>query len=1068
MLYLSVGGTALGASDDANDLPVELDFPTQKARALFVYLGLTQGRRHSRRALSALFWPDADEKAAANNLRQTIHRVRNVLFEAGVDPAVIDTSAQYVTLTAATDVVIDALYIDKVRKECQAHAHRSQDRCTICARRLADAAARITEAPLAGITMPESPEFELWLASRRMQIVDSSRQILQALAQFHVAGGETATALHYVRQWLALEPWQEEAHALAMQLLAAQGMRTAALHQFQQCRQILQDELGVEPDADLQRLYDRVAAGGIPPFPAPRLHHAPFAAAPLFGRQAEWHTLEALLSDPANRLITLLGMGGVGKTQLALAAGHALARLFPDGAWYVSLEAVSGEMQFQAELAKDLGIALGDGQPLDNQILQFLSRRHLLILLDGFEHLLSIAPFLARLLQRCPGLTLLVTSRARLDLHAERVLPLDGLSIPETLAQRSHDADDSLTHFVHAAQRLTPDFALTPDNSSAVLEICQLLGGLPLAVELTAAQSATHSCQYLARELRHNLDLAAANWLDVSPRQRSLRASFDASWRHLSPYLQQVLSSLTVCEGTFAADAALTIVKATVDDRSTDVGMAASLLLLVDTSLLRHATNGRYSLHAAVRTFAAERLADHDPHLPHRVELTRTAHLGHFAGWLRARHPSYAGPAQQQYLEQIDCDTSNLWAAWEWAITNQDWAAIDVMAPPLHAFCTIRGRSAECARLLDLAIAALQVHAPPEAQPVTAAAQLAYQVLARLSVLRGLTAIHLSESQLAHTHAATAAHALLFIDGAAREEHDLIEAGYWHLQCVLALNESHWPMMAMAAQTGLAKLPVSADDRLHGLLLNYAGLAAQGQGDHQLAISSMRPGIDRLAGDHGDYWEAARQRANLAESMLLEGQAGDAARLWQAGYDYMLEVGDLVSAAYMLNNLAYLEVTLYSNPQAATDLCQQALRHLRHAGLPGSEAGILCSLGEIALMAGDPQAARDHLAASLRIAVEFNLTGEVIITGAWLAIALLQLGQQITIASQYLCAALHAPLMHVHNRQRLQEALAGLPYRPACAVAAEMTTQPEHVDWNRAATLLADVAAAPTATAPGN
>lgn len=1067
MLYLSVGGFGYLPADDENGLLAEIDFPTQKARALFVYLGLTQGQRHSRRALSALFWPDADEKGAANNLRQTVHRIRTMLFEAGVDPAIVDTSAQHVALAASPDLVIDALRVDQVLRECRTHKHRSLERCTICARRLAQVAERITEAPLAGLTLTDSPEFELWLTAQRTQIVDSSSQVLQTLAKFHIAGAEAVTALHYVRQWLALEPWQEEAHALAMQLLAAQGKRTAALHQFQQCRQLLQDELGVEPDADLQRLHDRIAASGIPPLAAPQLHHAPFAATPLFGRQAEWHTLEALLNDPANRLVTLQGMGGVGKTALALAAGHAMARLFPDGAWYVSLDAL-GETQFQAELARSLGIALGDGQPLENQILQFLSRRNLLILLDGFEHLVQIASFLARLLQRCPGLTLLVTSRARLDLHVERVLPLDSLTVPETLALRRDDADDSLTHFVHAAQRLAPHFALTPENNSDVLEICHLLGGLPLAVELTAAQSATYSCQQLARELRFSLDLAAANWLDVSPRQRSLRASFDASWRHLPPDLQQVLSRLTVFEGTFAADAARAIVQAMVDDRCSVSRMEAILHRLVDISLLCYAANGRYSLHAAVRAFASERLAEHDPRLPHRIELTRTAHLRYFAGWLHARHPSYAGPLQQQYLAQIDLETSNLWAAWAWAVTNGDWTAIDALAPPLHAFCTIRGRAAACARLLDLAIDALQAHAPPDAELVTAAGQLYCQVLARLSVLCGLTANHLAQSQLAQTHADTAAHFLRQLDGEARAQRDLIEAGYWHLQCLLALNESHWPMMAAAAQTGLTKLPAGTDDRLRGLLLNYAGVAAQGQGDHQLAISSMRTGVDLLAGDRGDHWEAARQRANLAQSVvLLEGQDREAGRLWHEGYGYMLKVGDLVSAAYMLNNLAYLEVMVYNNPQAATDLCQQALAHLRHAGLPGREALILCSLGEIALIAGDLQAARDHLAASLRIAVEFSLTGEVITTGAWLAMALLQLGQQTTLAAQYLGTALSAPLMDANTRQRLKEHLAGLPRRPACEEIAEATGQPEPFDWNRAATQLAEVAATEAAPVHG-
>lgn len=1053
MLRLKFDGSANLTGCDGVSGTAEIDFPTQKARALFVYLGLTQGHQHSRRALSALFWPDAPESAATNSLRQTLHRIRTLLSDAGIESAMLDTSTQRVALLAHPNVTIDCLVVQQVWKQCQGHAHRGIDNCTICARRMAQAARLISASPMAAVTLDDAPEFDLWLSAQREHIMDSARQLLHTLATYHANGGEPEPALDYVRQWLMLEPWQEEAHYLAIRLLAAQGKRSAALHQYQQCRAVLHEELGIEPDRRIQQLREQIVAdevvralGSVQP---PQVHHAHLGATSLFGRQAEWELIEEVLNDPTHRLVTLLGPGGVGKTQLALAVSRVLARLFRDGVWYVSLDAIASEVQFQAELAGALGVALVDGQPLENQILQFLARRNLLILLDGSEHLTHAAPFVARLLQRCPDITLLVTSRRRLELRAERVLVLDGLPVPTTLVGRSVDADDSLAHFAHAAQRVEPTFTLTEANQAAVHEICRLLEGLPLAVELTAAQIASYTCQELARELSHSLDVATANWIDAPPRQRSLRASFDASWRHLSAQQQQLLSGLAVADSSFSQGMAESIAATAVAAADAPAPIDDNLQRLVYSSLLRRMTNGRFSMHAAVRAFALEHLAADDPHTPNRLRACRTAHLAYFAGWLDTHDPAHAGEAQKEWLDQIEVESGNWTAAWEWAVADQNWAALDRMAVAIHAFSMIRGRHEEFTHLAEHAIGALKSQASLGLQPQC------YETLARLYLAVGLTACQMSNFELARQDADEAARCLALIDKVQAPLRIVFEATYWYLQCVLAFHQSHWSMMAMAAQQGLALLPRGTDDRLRGLLLGRAGMADQGQGHYPAAIRTYEEAIPLLGGSDGDHWQAARHRSNLAANLLLSGQDQAAERLWQECYAYFHRIGDPVGAAFTLDNLGYIEVAVHANPQAATALCLQSLQLLRRTGLPALEAGALCSLGEIALMTDDLSSAYEHLAASLRIAVEYNLAGELISTGAWLAVTLLRLGRQCTPAARYLRAALGTPLLEHEIRRRLQAASSQLPQWTENEGSADAVGGSEQFDWVHAAAALA-------------
>jgi len=1101
MLHLSVGGTVYVSLDDEGGATTEFDFPTQKARALFVYLAMSQHRQHSRRALAALYWPDAPESGAANNLRQTIHRVRTLLREADADPSMLTTTTQHVALIASPTLMIDAMRVEEILKQCRSHAHRSMENCTICARQLSQAAELLTGPPLADLHLPDAHDFELWLGGQREQITDNARQILHALAVFHSTGGESEMALRYVRQWLTLEPWQEEAHYLAIQLLAAQGKRTAALRQFQQCRQTLRDELGVAPDIRLQQLHDQIVAGNLPVLPTPRLQHAPLVTTPLIGRQAEWQTLEALLNNPANRLITISGPGGVGKTQLALTAGHALARLFRDGAYFVGLDDIQNAAQFPVIVVNALGMALGDSgatnaheaTTIESQILQFLARRNALILIDGSVHLAYITAFLIKLLQSAPDVTLLVTSRVRLDLRNERVIVLDGLSVPDSPHERSHNAQDSLTHFIHVAQQLTPGFALTPKNSADLLTICRLLGGLPLALELAAALLVTYSPRQLASKLAQNLDLIATDWADLPLRQRSLRASFTASWRHLSPDLQYLLSTLAVFAGAFSEEAVAVLLAelsgdaltgdaltgdaltgdaltgdaltgdaltgdaltgdALTGDALTGDALKADLQRLLNFSLLQRTTDGRYSLHAAVHTFAAEHLAAaHASGALSRLQEARAAHLRYYAAWLRVRHPSYAGEMQKECLDQIDEEQNNLLAAWRCAEEMQDWPTLAEMVSAVHAACAIRGHHEECARLLDHTLDVLRSRMSSESPCSTTADQVQRRALAHLCLLRGLTAVVLLDHHLALTLAGEARRCTQSMNDAHVSERQNLEALYWYLQCRLAQSEADWPRIAAAAQRGLSALPPDGDKHLRGLLLGRAALGAQGQGQFQLAIRTAEEGIALLAGNDGDHWSAAIQRANIASTLLFENQDLEAVRQWQESYTYLHAIGDMSNAAIVLDHLAFVEMSLYNNLQRATDLCLQALDLLNQTGLSNARAAILGSLGEIALKLDNLLAARTYLVDGLRIAVASNQARNRIVLGAWLSVTLLRLDEQRDLATAYLCAALGSPLLHAETRRLFDQAVEGLA--PSCGIFAASAEQSTQFDWDGAAAAL--------------
>ncbi len=328
------------------------------------------------------------------------------------------------------------------------------------------------------------------------------------------------------------------------------------------------------------------------------VHHLPSQPTPFVGRSQELTRIHHLLGDPACRLLTLVGPGGIGKTRLALEAAHTHRDNFAHGAHYVSLALVNSADLLLFAIGNVLEFSFRGPVAPVLQLTNYLRDKPLLLLLDSVEHLLDSVPLLGELLAGAPHLKLLVTSRERLNLRGEWVLPIEGMDYPQALDHHELDSYSAVQLFVQSAQRVQAGFSLSSELPG-VLRICQLVEGMPLGLELAAAWIRLLPCARIAEQLASSLDFLASPLRDVPDRHRSLRAVFDHSWGLLPGPEQAAMAKLSVFRGSFDLEAA------------EEVGGAALPVLasLADKSLLRADGTGRYVLHELLRQYAADQLA---------------------------------------------------------------------------------------------------------------------------------------------------------------------------------------------------------------------------------------------------------------------------------------------------------------------------------------------------------------------------------------------------------------------------------------------------------------------------
>ncbi|MCB0063951.1 MAG: AAA family ATPase, partial [Caldilineaceae bacterium] len=564
-------------------------FQTDKVRALLVYLAV-EPQAHSRSALAQFLWPGYSEESANSSLRQTLYRLRQLLQDAKAEPPWLLITRQTVQLNPAAPLQGDVITFLRLLADCVAHGHADLTNCPPCLARLEEAIDLYQGDFLADFTIADSDPFEEW---RRITQEQLHLQMVDALTELGNAAelrGNDEVALQAAQRHLGLEPWLETVHRRVMRIFARRGQRAAALAQYQRCCQILADEFGIEPEQETVALYEEIQRGStrgrreqkpqlvgaqqverpVLAGAIPQRANLPLAATPFIGRDQALVDLVAQLQRPEVRLLTIVGIGGMGKTRLAIELGRTVQARFADGICFVELAAVRTPTALASAIATALGIPLQGVEP-HKLLLQALREQQMLLILDNFEQLLSqeatpgptAVDLLLDLLMTAPALQILVTSRERLRLRQEQIYTVQALEfVPDAkLADVTQIAAVRL--FVQAAQRIQAHFQVTAENLPPLLRICQLVQGMPLGLELAAAHVDQLPLVEIADAIAQSAAFLAVDWRDLPERQRSMGAVFQWSWRLLDEQERQVFRQLAVFQGSFTRTAAETIAGAT-------------------------------------------------------------------------------------------------------------------------------------------------------------------------------------------------------------------------------------------------------------------------------------------------------------------------------------------------------------------------------------------------------------------------------------------------------------------------------------------------------------------------
>jgi predicted ATPase/DNA-binding SARP family transcriptional activator len=672
---IALGDTAVGG------------IKTAKALALLAYLATESDRPHRREALAGLLWPDSSEKAARSSLRQAVATLRKVLG-ATVNPPIFLSSRESLQLNPGADFDLDVENFTKHITFTQTHRHRCLDTCKICINRLKQAVALYRGEFLAGLSLPDAPQFESWLVHRRESLHRQALAALAILADSSLRQADYERAFHLAQRQLELEPWREAAHRQAMAALAYSGQRSAALAQFEQARETLSTELDLEPEDETAELYFRICDNALGPAPADRRISGtiPRPATPLIGRETELEELSRRIADPDSRLITLAGPGGSGKTRLAQAVALAMEADFPHGAAFVSLVAANYPADILAAITDTIGLRLQAVVPEEEQLLSFLEAKEMLLVLDNYEQLLPETGFLQRLLQQAPGIVPLVTSRHRLGLSAEWLYDVGGLHVPSSAPASELTSYSGIQLFVQRARQVHHRFRLTPKNEEAIAFICRLTGGLPLAIELSAALVRYQSPKDIASELQKGLDLLRSRHADLDPRHRSMTAAFEHSWHLLSDEEKQVFRRLAVFREGFTVDLAVEVTGTT----------QQTLSQLVDKSLVARQGERRFELHELLRQFASAKLVESSEEID-----IRRRHLQTFLKFAqKGEEALYGSPKQLEWLSYLEDEHANMRAAIEWGL-HHDLPNAAALASANWLYYFIHGHIFEAIRTYD-------------------------------------------------------------------------------------------------------------------------------------------------------------------------------------------------------------------------------------------------------------------------------------------------------------------------------------------------------------------------------
>ena len=650
------------------------------------------------------------------------------------------------------------------------------------------------------------------------------------------------------------------------------------------------------------------------PSPPLALPHPPTG---LLGRERELEEVAALLGRGDVRLLTLTGTGGVGKTRLALEAAREAAELFADGTAFVGLASLSSPSQVAPEALRSLGLGQEDHDNPGEALRAHLNGKRLLLVLDNFEHLLpDAAPEISALVEACPDLSVLATSRAPLRVRGEQEYPVPPLALPPSTREPAEDdvaGSPSGRLFLERARAVSSSFAITPENAEAVATICWRLAGLPLALELAAARVRFLDPATLLSRLDRALSTSWAR--DLPERQRTMRATLDWSHGLLSEAERALFRRLSAFVGGFTLEAAETV---GAGEDLDEWAVLDHLGALVDHSLVWVAaspgapppgegeTEARYGMLEPVRQYARQKLGEDRE----EAEAAARAHAEFFLALSEAAAQELRGPRQVGWLDRLETESANLRSAISWALAAGEAGIATRFGWALWVFWWLRGYQREGRRWME----ALLDTDPPaalRARAVQVANAMAY-TLGDFEACEGYSAEALALS---------------------REAGDTLGAAY--ALCGLGLDAVNRGEFGAAASRFEEALPLfrrSGEKGQEPIVRVWLGTVLLAGGDRDRAVAEFEEGLDQ-ARRRGDRLGSYNALYNLAQVAQARGDHALAFRMLEEGVSLSWEMGDRANLAYFLEGLA-VAVGLRGEDERAAVLLGASEGSLEVAGAP--------------------------------------------------------------------------------------------------------------------------------------
>ncbi len=691
------------------------------ALTLLAYLAL-QPRASRREATAQLFYPHSEHRQARNNLSKLLWTLRQ-----SIDETFFETTYQTVSLNWQQNIWVDVLEFEqslrRIQQEWEAPGQKSEPLAAWLSRILG----LYRDVFLKDSFLTESNPLQEWATIERERLRRLFLFWSQQLNRFYLVHGRWGDAEAAANSALRPEPLDEMLHMQRLQALAAQGQWERFEQSVSRFTARVQSELDATASDEYTALVEslsrerpvaQIEIGSSPPvrriFPRTPLRR-------LYGQDELIERVLRKLITPGTRLLTLTGLGGVGKTVIAQQIGARLVSAFSSGVCFVALSAPHGENSAESaqrlvemEIARALNVPLHAGQTNEEVLKAWLHGRELLLILDGYEHFIASYPLLITLLGAAPMMRILLTSRERINLSNESIEPVYSLLPPNQPATLEEiNASPAVQMFLASARRTMADFRLDTTNAEAIGRICRLTGGLPLAIDMAANWLLLFTPAEIAINIERQISFLVTPHIDVPDRHRSVLAILDHTWQQLTPKEQDLVKALSVFNGHFDREGALRVARCNL----------FNLGLLLNRSVLEQWDAVSYSLHPLVRAFALGRMSE-EPEL-------------------EARYIEYVF---QKLLadDETPSDGQSLWhndlpRAWEMALHHGNYSLIGKVFAATNRFWQRTAQAQTAFRLLTLLQTALNA-GENSIQPAELQQALAAQTRQQLARWQALVA----------------------------------------------------------------------------------------------------------------------------------------------------------------------------------------------------------------------------------------------------------------------------------------------------------------------------------------